>query len=96
MTKTKIQQIKRKVVPVLRKHGVKRASIFGSYVRGEEDQKSDIDLLVDLKDNMSLLDFLGLKQEVEEVLGKKVDLVEYQTVKPLLRKEILSDNVQIL
>ncbi|KKQ97613.1 MAG: hypothetical protein UT24_C0006G0009 [Candidatus Woesebacteria bacterium GW2011_GWB1_39_12] len=96
MTKTKIQQIKRKVVPVLRKHGVKRASIFGSYVRGEEDQKSDIDLLVDLKDNMSLLDFIGLKQEVEEVLGKKVDLVEYQTVKPLLRKEILSDNVQIL
>ena len=64
MTKTKIQQIKRKVVPVLRKHGVKRASIFGSYVRGEEDQKSDIDLLVDLKDNMSLLDFIEPFEEI--------------------------------
>lgn len=96
MNESKIEKIKIKVIPLFKKHGVKKASIFGSYVRGEENQKSDIDLLVDLKDSMSLLDFIGLKQEIEEILDRKVDLVEYETIKPLLKKEIFRDNIRIL
>ncbi len=70
--------------------------LFGSYVRGEMKEDSDIDILVEIEKNISLLDFVGLKQEIEEALRKKVDLVEYGTIKPLLKERILSEQVRIL
>ncbi|GAI56487.1 unnamed protein product [marine sediment metagenome] len=54
------------------------------------------DILVEIESDMSLLDFVGLKIEVEEALGKKVDLVEYSTIKPLIKERILSEQVVIL
>ena len=56
----------------------------------------DIDILVEVGSDMSLLDFVGLKLEVEEALGRKVDLVEYSTIKPLLKERILNEQVVIL
>ena len=57
------------------KYGVKEIGIFGSYVRGEEKQKSDVDVLVDLTESISLLDFIHLENELCDLLGVKVDLV---------------------
>ncbi len=91
-----IDEIKRKTIPILKRYGVKRAALFGSYVRGEVRENSDIDILVEIEKDISLLDFVGLKLEIEEVLGRKIDLVEYCTVKPLLRERILSEQVTIL
>lgn len=91
-----VREIKNKVLPVLRKAGVTRAALFGSVVRGGATKNSDIDILVDLPEKRSLLDFVGLRLELEEVLGKEVDLVEYSTIKPRLRREILGNQVQIL
>ena len=92
-----IDEIKRKVLPILESYEIKRAGVFGSVVRGEEEEASDIDILVELgRDDMSLLEFVGIKLELEEVLGRKVDLVEYATMKPLLKDRILAEEVPIL
>lgn len=92
-----VEEIKmKKIIPILKKYGVKRAGIFGSFVRGEETKKSDIDVLVEIEGRMSLLDFVGLKLELEEALGKKVDLGEYSTIKPIIKEQILSEEVAIL
>jgi predicted nucleotidyltransferase len=92
----RIEEIKQKILPVLRRHGVKKAGIFGSIVRGEAREDSDIDILVEIESDISLLDFVGLKLEIEEALGRKIDLVEYSTIKPLLRERIMGEQVAIL
>lgn len=86
-----MQDLKKKIVPVLRKYGVIKASFFGSIARGEVKKTSDIDILVALKEKSDLFDFIGLKQELEEKIGRKVDLVEISAIKPKLRDSILRD-----
>lgn len=91
-----LEEIRRKILPILKKHGVTGAGIFGSVVRGEAREDSDVDILVELESDVSLLDFVGIKLEIEEVLGRKVDLGEYKTIKPLLKERIPSEEVPIL
>jgi hypothetical protein len=91
-----IEEIKSKIVPILKRHGIKKAAIFGSFVKGKVKSSSDVDVLVEIKNDMSLLDFVGMKLELEEAINRKVDLVEYETIKPLLREKILSKQVAIL
>lgn len=91
-----IEDLKRKVLPILQQYGVKRVGLFGSCVRGEMREDSDIDILVEIEKDISLLDFVGLKLEIEEMLGRKVDLVEYNAIKPLLRERILKEQTVIL
>jgi hypothetical protein len=94
--KNDITKIKQKILPILQKYGVKKIALFGSCIRGQMDKDSDIDILVDIEADISLLDFVGLKQKIEETLGRKVDLVEYDTLKPLLREKILKEQVVLL
>ena len=91
-----IEEIKKKIIPILIRHGVKKAGIFGSVVRGEATRKSDIDILVEIERDISLFDFVRLQLEIEEVLGRKVDLGEYDTIKPLIKDRILKEQVNIL
>jgi len=94
--RTPAEEIKQKILPILEKYNIKRAGLFGSYVRGDMREDSDIDILVEIKEDISLLDFVGIKLEIEEILGKKVDLVEYNTIKPLIREKIIKEQVRIL
>jgi len=101
MTKTnkenkELKKIKPVIVRILKKNGVVRAGIFGSYVRGKQKKKSDIDILVEIKKKISLFDFAGIKIELEEKLGKKVDLVEYKMIKPQIKDNILNSEVRII
>jgi len=92
-----IEEIKSKIVPILKKNKVTKAGIFGSYARGEQKKSSDIDLVVNIKDkNMSLLGFIGLMRLLEEILKRKIDLVEYSAIKPRIREKILGEEVRII
>lgn len=98
MTKSqiRIEKIKNKILPILKQAGVKKSSIFGSYVRGEETKSSDIDILVELPKGSSLLDLIGLEIELKKAVGKKVDLLTYNSINPLLKDYIQKDQLRIL
>ena len=92
-----LREFKKVVVPVLKGMGVVRAGVFGSFARGEAKKKSDIDILVEIRaKKFSLLDLVGLELELKEKLKRKVDLVEYSTIHPLLKDRILGEEVPIL
>lgn len=91
-----IQKITTKILPVLKKYQVRKASFFGSITRGDFKKDSDIDILVELSNELSLFDFIGLKNELEDTVERKVDLVEYDTIKEPLREKILAEQVHIL
>lgn len=90
-----IDSIKQLIVPVLKKYNIKRAGIFGSYAKGDATNASDIDILVELNNKISLLEFVKIKLDLEDILNKKVDLVEYRAVKPRLKDKILSEEMRI-
>lgn len=91
------EKFRNKVVPILKRYKIKKAGLFGSYVRGEQKKNSDIDVLVEIKDKkMSLLGFIHIKNDLERALRKRVDLVEYKLVRPELKKLILKEEVRIL
>lgn len=94
--KKSLDEIKKKAVPVLKQAGVIRSSLFGSYIRGEEREGSDIDILVEVPKGTGLFAFVGLQRKLAEVLGKKVDLLTYKSIHPLLRDRILKEQVPIL
>lgn len=96
-TNKEIEKIKSKIINILKKNNVKRAGIFGSYSKGEQKTNSDIDIIVKIEDkNMSLIGFIGLKLKLEEILGKKVDLIEYIALKPLIKNRILNEEIRII
>ena len=89
--------IKKKSIPVLKKRAVKRASIFGSFARGEAKFSSDVDILIEYKSKTkTLFDLIDLKSELESALDRKVDLMTYKSIYHTLRKKILSEQVVIL
>ncbi len=92
----RVDKIKQKILPILLPYGAKRIALFGSFARGKAKKNSDIDILVEIQADISLLEFVGLKQKIEEALGREVDLVEYDTLKPLLREKILKEQVVLL
>lgn len=87
--------IKTKAKPVFAKHRITKAGLFGSVAKGRASAESDIDILVELSEKISLLEFVTIKLELEDLLGKKVDLVEYRAIKPRLKKRILGEEVRI-
>jgi len=96
MMSMELEEIRNKIIPVLQRHDTKRAAIFGSFVREEQKEDSDIDILVEFKGNKSLLDLAGLKIELEEVLRRKVDVLTYNSLHPLLKDKILQEQKVIL
>lgn len=86
-----IQTIKTKITPILQDQGAVKAGIFGSYATGEAKKDSDVDLLVEFNNRKSLFDLVGVKFELEKVLKKKVDLLTYKSIHPLLKDIILNE-----
>lgn len=86
-----VDDIRKKILPVLNKYDVSKAALFGSIARGEGTRESDIDLLVEFKGEKSLLDLAGLKIELEETLAMKVDVLTYDSLNPLIRERILEE-----
>ncbi len=90
-----IQEIKKQIIPLLKKKKIIKAGIFGSYARNEQSKSSDIDILVELSESIGF-GFVGIELELEKILNKKVDLLTYNGINPLLKEKILSEEIRIL
>lgn len=93
--KSSIEKMKLKIIKILKKNKIKKAGIFGSYVRGEQKKNSDVDILIKPTKGMGLK-FVGVKLELEDELGRKVDLVTYKGIHPLIKRKILKEEVRII
>jgi uncharacterized protein len=79
------------ILRVASEHGAYNVRVFGSVRRGEAGPESDVDLLVSMEKGKTLLDFVGLWQDLEELLGRKVDLISDGGLSPYLRERILAE-----
>lgn len=76
----------------IKSFGVSQIGVFGSYARGEQTLQSDVDVLVELE-NETFDAYMGLLFYLENLFGKKVDLVMKDTIKPLIKNRILKETV---
>ena len=87
-----IAEIQKKLSPILRDYGIKRAAVFSSASRGEDKPESDVDLLVDLgNQTMGMFEYMKFIERLEQGLNRKVDLVTEKGLNKFLRPYILPD-----
>lgn len=89
-----VESLKKKIISLLKKEGIKKAGIFGSYARGEQRKNSDIDILVEF--DGSLLDLVRLERILKEKLKKNIDLLSYGGINHRLKDIILNEEVRII
>jgi len=83
------------IIKVAMQHGTCNIRVFVSAVRGEADEKSDVDFLVDLESGRSLLDLGGLLMDLRDVLGRDVDVVTERGLNPRIRDRVLREAVAL-
>jgi predicted nucleotidyltransferase len=83
------------VLRIVGRHGAGRVRVFGSVVRGEAGPDSDVDILVDLDPGRSLLDIVAIKQDLEDLLGCRVDVVTEAAISPYIRDRVLDEAVSL-
>ncbi len=83
------------ILRIAAQYGAYNVRIFGSVARGEADEKSDIDLLVNMKSGRSLLDLCGLLIDLEELLGRKVDVVTEKGLRDRIRNRVLNEAIAL-
>ena len=96
MKRTDLEQLKNDILPILKKADIKKAALFGSYVRGDTTAHSDVDILVELPEDATLFELGGLKVDLEEKLRKKVDVITYKSISSVIRDSILSNQYPLL
>ncbi len=90
-----LQEYRAEILRLALRHGASDLRVFGSLARGEGGEDSDLDLLVTLGAGRSLLDLIGLKQEVEDLVHRPVDVVTEQALSPYLRERVLSEAIPL-
>jgi uncharacterized protein len=83
------------ILQIAAKHGARNVRVFGSVARGEADEQSDIDFLVDMEPGRSLLDLGGLLVDLQDLLGQNVDVVTERGLKPRIRERVLHEAVAL-
>jgi predicted nucleotidyltransferase len=79
------------ILRVAAMHGARNVRVFGSVARGEADERSDIDLLVDMEEGRTLFDMGGLLMDLRELLHRDVDIVTEKGLKPRMRERVLRE-----
>lgn len=90
-----LRDLTAQVSPILRRYGVVSAAVFGSLARGEAGPESDVDLLVELSDDATLLTLSGLQIELTRELGREVDVVTPRGLKKMIRPQVMAEQVRI-
>ncbi len=91
-----INNIKLQILPILKKSGISHSFIFGSYARNKQKKGSDLDLMVELEKNKTLLDLVVLKLRLEKKLGIKVDVLTLDSIHPNIKKSIMKEKIEII
>ena len=90
-----IQEKRKEILEIAERHGARNVRLFGSVARGESDDQSDIDLLVDMEQGRSLLDLGGLWHDLNSLLGVKVDVVTEKGLKKRIRQRVLNEAIPL-
>ncbi len=86
-----IRDKSKEILRVSRQHGARSVRIFGSAARGDAGETSDLDILVEMEARSSLLDIVAIQQDLEDLLGCKVDVVTESALSPYIRESILKE-----
>jgi predicted nucleotidyltransferase len=96
MSVNELLQMRRdEVLRIAASYGARNVRVFGSVARGEVGPKSDVDFLVEMEEGRSLLDLVGLWQDLENLLGCKVDVVEPEGLHWYIRDRVLQEAVPL-
>ncbi|MBI4665157.1 MAG: nucleotidyltransferase family protein [Nitrospinae bacterium] len=94
-TKALLIQKRDDILRIAREHGARGIRLFGSVARGEELPDSDVDFLVELEEGRSLLDLGGMQMDLQDLLGRKIDIVTEKGVRPRIKDRIYREAVPI-
>lgn len=89
MSTSIVRRYTQQIIPILQRYRVPKAAFFGSLIAGGLTRANDVDILIMPPKGMSLLDFVALKQDIEDVIKEDVDLVSYNGLSPYLKESIL-------
>jgi len=95
MRSSLLKKYRAEILQLALSHGAQDVRVFGSLARGEGNESSDLDLLVTLGEGRSLLDLVGLKQDLEDLVHRPVDVVTERALSPYLRERVLSEAVPL-
>jgi predicted nucleotidyltransferase len=90
-----IEKLRQNLPEITQRFQVKSMLVFGSYVRGQQKKKSDLDVLVEFFEPPSFFEFLALERRLSDLLGVKVDLVMKEALKPAISKHVLAEAVAV-
>ena len=90
-----LRAYKADIVTIAVKHGASNIRVFGSVARGEANEQSDVDLLVDLEPGRSLLDHIGLMQDLEDLLGRSVDVATPSALHKRIKDRVMQDAIPL-
>ena len=90
-----IKSRREEIMKIAKKFGAINVRVFGSMARGEEGPESDLDVIVEMEKGASLLDIIAIKQDIEDLLGRKVDVVTEASISPYIREKVLGEAVNL-
>jgi predicted nucleotidyltransferase len=90
-----LKENREEILRIAQRHGARNIRVFGSLARGDAQPGSDLDMLVDMDPGRNLLDIIALKQDLEDLLGRKVDVVTEAALSPYIRDLVLNAAVRL-
>ena len=90
-TKQRLKDLRTEILSVAGKYGVREVKVFGSVVRGEDSEGSDIDFLVEFSTPPTLVQYVGLQEELQRLLGRNVDILTPTSLHWFIREKVLQE-----
>jgi predicted nucleotidyltransferase len=90
-----LKKRRKEILTIAARYGARNIRLFGSFAKGTAIESSDVDLLLEMEAGRSLLDIVAIKQELEDLLGRKVHVVTEPSLSPYLRDDVLKEAVSL-